>query len=70
VLVLAGFDHDTHLWIAIPIQAIGVALAIVCFRKGRKLTGIVGLFVPLVALIGAVSPRPKRGLQVAGGSGG
>jgi hypothetical protein len=70
VLVLAGFDHDTHLWIAIPIQAFGVALAIVCFRKGRKLTGIVGLFVPLVALIGAVSPRPKRGLQVAGGSGG
>ena len=70
VLVLAGFDHDTHLWIAIPIQAFGVALAIVCFRKGRKLTGIVGLFVPLVALIGAVSPRPKSGLQVAGGSGG
>jgi hypothetical protein len=60
VLVLAGFDHDTHLWIAIPIQAFGVALAIVCFRKGRKLTGIVGLFVPLVALIGAVFPSRVR----------
>jgi hypothetical protein len=70
VLVLAGVDHPGHLWVAIPIQAIGVALAIVCFRKGRKLTGIVGLFVPLVAMIGAVFPRPKRGLQVAGGSGG
>jgi hypothetical protein len=60
VLVLAGFDHDTHLWIAVPIQAIGVGLAILCFRKGRKLTGIVGLFVPLVALIGAVSPSRLR----------
>ena len=70
VLVLAGVDQTGHLWIAVPIQAIGVALAIVCFRKGRKLAGIVGLFVPLVALIGAVFPRPKQSVRVAGGSGG
>jgi hypothetical protein len=68
VLILAGVDHG-HAWVAIPIQLIGVALAVVCFRRGRKLTGIIGLFVPLVALIGAVFPRRKRALQVAHGSG-
>jgi hypothetical protein len=70
VLVLAGVNQTGHLWVAVPIQAIGVALAIVCFRKGRKLTGIVGVFVPLVALIGAVYPRSKQSVGVAGGSGG
>jgi hypothetical protein len=66
VLLLAGMD-DGHAWIAVPIQLIGIALAVVCFRKGRKLTGIVGLFVPLVAIIGAVVPRRDRQPQAAGG---
>jgi hypothetical protein len=56
VLVLCGFDRGSS-WIAIPIQVVGVALAVLCFRRGRKFTGVVGLFVPLVALIGAVVPR-------------
>ena len=56
VLVLCGFDRGSS-WIAIPIQLLGVALAVLCFRRGRKFTGVVGLFVPLVALIGAVAPR-------------
>jgi hypothetical protein len=38
--------------------AVGVALvlglAVVCFAKGRVLFGVVGLFVPVVALVGAV----------------
>jgi len=68
VLILAGMD-DSHAWVAVPIQLIGAALAIVCFRRGRKLTGIVGLFIPLVALIGAVVPR-TRSVPVAGGPGG
>jgi hypothetical protein len=55
VLVMLGFDRGSS-WIAIPIQAVGVALAVVCFRRGRKLAGMFGLFVPLVALIGAVAP--------------
>ena len=66
VLVLAGMD-DGHAWVAVPIQAIGIALAVVCFRKGRKLAGIVGLFVPLVALVGAVFPHRERAQQVASG---
>jgi hypothetical protein len=55
VLVLLGFDRGNS-WIAIPIQVVGVALAIVCFRRGRKFAGLFGLFVPLVALLGAVIP--------------
>jgi hypothetical protein len=59
VLVLSGVDRG-NAWIAIPIQAIGVALAVVCFRRGRKLAGLFGLFVPLVALIGALAPSRQR----------
>jgi hypothetical protein len=60
VLVLAGFDRGNAV-VAIPIQLVGIALAVVCFRRGRKFVGLVGLFVPLVALVGAVVPsrRPK-----------
>ncbi|HYP49265.1 MAG TPA: hypothetical protein VEQ61_11570 [Thermoleophilaceae bacterium] len=63
LLVLAGIDRDRSAAILIPIQVAAVALAIVCFRKGKKLTGIVGLFFPLVALIGALRParRPEVG---------
>ena len=68
VLILAGMDHG-HAWVAIPIQLIGVALAVVCFRRGRKLTGIVGLFVPLVAMVGAVLPSRKKPVSFAGGTG-
>jgi hypothetical protein len=59
VLVLTGVERGNE-WIAIPVQIVGVVLAIVCFRRGRKLTGLVGLFVPLVALIGAVLPKRKQ----------
>ena len=66
VLILGGMD-DGHAWVAVPIQAIGIAFAVVCFRKGRRFTGIVGLFVPLVAIIGALAPRRQREPQVASG---
>jgi hypothetical protein len=59
VLVLSGFDRG-NAWIAIPIQLIGVGLAVVCFRRGRKLAGLFGLFVPLIALIGAFAPSRQR----------
>ena len=56
VLVMVGFDRGSS-WIAIPIQVVGVALAFVCFKRGRKFAGLFGLFVPAVALLGAVIPR-------------
>jgi hypothetical protein len=64
VLVLAGIQ-DNHAWVAVPIQLLGVALAIVCFRRGRKFAGIVGLFIPLVALVGALAPRREPASSTA-----
>jgi hypothetical protein len=58
-LVLAGVDRG-NAWIAIPIQLVGVALAFVCFRRGRKIAGLFGLFIPLIALIGAVAPTRRQ----------
>jgi hypothetical protein len=37
-----------------PVQVVGVLLAVVCLVKGKRLTAIVGIFVPLVALVGAI----------------
>jgi hypothetical protein len=56
VLVLLGFDRGNAV-LAIPVQLVGVVLAFVCFRRGRKFAGLFGLFVPLVALLGVVIPR-------------
>jgi uncharacterized membrane protein len=39
--------------VLVPLQAAGACLAIACFAKGKAFAGIVGLFVPLVALVGA-----------------
>ncbi len=36
------------------LQLIGAGLAVVCFRKGKTMTAVVGLFIPIVALFGAV----------------
>jgi hypothetical protein len=46
--------------VLVPLQLAGACLAVVCFRKGRTLTGLVGLFVPLVALVGAVRAAPSE----------
>jgi hypothetical protein len=61
VLVLLGVGGDrlegseTTLFL-LPWQLFGVGLALVCLLKGKTFMGIVGLFVPLVAAIGAVRP--------------
>lgn len=46
---------ETTLYL-VPWQLLGIGLAIVCLLKGRTFTAIVGAFIPLVALIGAVRP--------------
>ena len=38
----------------VPWQMLGIVLAVFCLTKGKRFTGIVGLFIPLVAVIGAV----------------
>src|SRR5215218_9246413 len=54
-LVLAGLERNSE-WVIVLVQLAGAALAAVTLLKGRALLGIVGLFVPLVALIGALLP--------------
>ena len=54
-LVLAGLDRDSE-WVIVLVQLAGAALAAVTLLKGRTLLGIVGVFVPLMALIGALLP--------------
>lgn len=46
---------ETTLYL-VPWQVLGIGSAIVCLLKGRTFTAIVGAFIPLVALIGAVRP--------------
>ena len=48
---LTGAESTAFL---VPLQALGVGLAAVCFLKGKIFAGLVGLFVPAVALVGAL----------------
>ena len=54
LLILLGVDADRHSFFLAPWQLLGAALAVVCFLKGKTFMGVVGLFIPLVALVGAV----------------
>jgi hypothetical protein len=58
-LVVIGtrpFGLDEPASVAGTVAAVSAiaGLAIVCFAKGRVLLGVIGLFVPVVALVGAV----------------
>ncbi len=61
VLTLLGvggehLDDGETAFAIVPVQVAGICLAIVCLLKGKPMTCVVGLFVPLVALVGAVRP--------------
>jgi uncharacterized membrane protein len=58
VLVFLGIGGKTlsggeSTAVLIPFQAVGACLALVCFLKGKRFLGIIGLFVPAVAVVGA-----------------
>jgi hypothetical protein len=50
-----SFVGDESAFILLALQLIGAALAVICFLKGKTMIGIVGLFIPIVALFGAVT---------------
>jgi hypothetical protein len=59
VLIFAGVGGDNlsgseSTALLAPLQILGLAFAVVCFLKGKKFAGILGLFIPAVALVGAV----------------
>jgi len=49
-----GLDEPASIWGTALVVGTIVSLAIVCFAKGRVLMGVIGLFIPIVALVGGV----------------
>jgi hypothetical protein len=61
LLVALGIDRDASSAVLVPLQLLGVLAAVVCFGRGRRWVALVGLFLPLVAFVGAALPtRPAR----------
>jgi hypothetical protein len=56
LLVAAGIDRDASDAVLIPLQVLGILAAVVCFRRGRRWVALVGVFLPLVAFVGAALP--------------
>jgi hypothetical protein len=72
VFLGVGGEHleaDESRSVLISFQLIGAALAVVCFLKGKPFIGLLGLFLPVVALIGALrlgKPASPIGRRYAG----
>ncbi len=49
-----GLDDPGSVWATALVVSVVLALALVSFAKGRVVLGVIGLFVPLVALVAAV----------------
>jgi hypothetical protein len=49
-----GLDDPASISGTAAAVALILSLAVICFAKGRLLLGVIGLFVPVVALIGAL----------------
>jgi hypothetical protein len=49
-----GLDDPASITVTAAAVALVLGLAVTCFAKGRVLLGVVGLFVPVVALVGAL----------------
>jgi hypothetical protein len=56
LLVALGIDRDASTLVLVPLQVLGAVAAFVCFRRGRPWVALVGVFLPLVAFVGAALP--------------
>jgi len=57
VFLGVGGDHlsgSESTAVLLPLQVLGIGMTVVCFLKGKTFAGIVGLFLPAVALVGAL----------------
>jgi uncharacterized membrane protein len=59
VLVFLGVGGDRltageSTAVLVPLQVLGACFALACFVKGKTFSGLIGLFVPAVALVGAL----------------
>jgi hypothetical protein len=49
-----GLDEPASVWGTALAVTIILSLALACFAKGRVLLGVIGVFIPIVAIFGAV----------------
>ena len=49
-----GLDDPESVTATVAVATVVVVLAVMCFMKGRILLGVLGLFVPVFAAVGAV----------------
>lgn len=61
-----GLDDPASIAGTATAVALVLGLAVICFAQGRVLLGVIGLFIPFVALVGALrlaglaAPRTRR----------
>ena len=55
-----GLDEPLSIWGTVAVVGGVVGLSAVAFAKGRVLLGVIGLFVPIVALVRRGAPRAAR----------
>jgi hypothetical protein len=76
---LSGYVGTAAWWSSVAALAVGLMLSVICLLKGKVTTGVVGILISLVALVGAVrlakpeswwatrryASRPKRAARAA-----
>jgi hypothetical protein len=51
---VTGRVGTTAWWSSVAVIAVNLVLCLICMLKGKVLTGVIGIFVGLVALVGAI----------------
>ncbi len=76
---LSGHVGTAAWWSSVALLAVDLALSVICLLKGKVTTGVIGVFVSIVALVGAVrlakpgswwaarryASRPRRAARAA-----
>jgi hypothetical protein len=76
---LSGRFGSGAWWSSVGLLAVGLLLSVICLLKGKVTTGVVGIFIGLIALVGAVrlakpeswwatrryASRPRRAARAA-----
>jgi hypothetical protein len=76
---VTGRIGTTAWWSSVAVIAVNLALCVICLLKGKVVTGVIGIFVGLVALVGAIrlakpgswwathryAARPRRAARAA-----
>ena len=53
-LGLAGGTSDQGVWFAMVVVVVHIGYTIICMLKGKVPTGLIGLVIPIVSLVGAI----------------